>query len=80
VRPIVHTDWRDVHAVLQSNGRERCLFLLNVGTRARTVTVAFGAIRSARLRDVNECEEIEVRNGRAEVDVDCKRARIFHLL
>jgi len=81
VRPLACTDRRDVHAVLQSNDRESYLFLLNTGSRARTVKVSLLSERPAALRDVSDGEEIKVSpEGCAEVDVDCKRARILKLV
>jgi len=81
VKPLVHTDRRDVHAVLQRGADEAYLFVLNTGIRAQTVTVTFLSERPAQLRDVYDGETMAVAgDGRAVLDVDCKRARVFELI
>ena len=79
VRPTVHTDRRDVHAVLQAGDREAYLFVLNTGHRARAVTVRFEGEAPSVLADADDDATVEVSDGEAEVFVDCKRARIFRV-
>lgn len=79
LRPIVSTDRRDVHAVLQSNDLESYLFVMNLSDRSREVDVAFHRGTPERLVDVNDGTEFSVTGEIATVDVDCKRARILRV-
>jgi hypothetical protein len=80
LHPRVSTNRRDLHAVIQANHAESYLFLFNLGTRSREAMLTFNADSPDKLLDVTDGEEFALEDGVAEVEVDCKRARILKML
>ena len=80
IRPYAETNCRDVDVVMLTGESGALIYLLNHGTRAKTVEVSFRDIENGELVDLRGEEPIGMVGRSFTADVDAKRARLFKLL